>query len=110
MNQPATADIEKLNAITGGLLVDGRGGDPLENSVVVIKGNRIIDVGSASEVQIPEVAEQIDASGRTVMPGLIDAHFHSLMDNDRITMYLRKSEEHTSELQTRGHLVCRHLH
>ncbi|HSR42993.1 MAG TPA: amidohydrolase family protein, partial [Longimicrobiales bacterium] len=46
---------------------------------ILIEGNRIVEVGRASEVEIPPGYKVIDTSGRTMMPGLIDAHAH-LMD------------------------------
>jgi hypothetical protein len=46
--------------------------------VVLIKGDRVIAVGKRGEVEIPDGAELIDASGKTVLPGLIDAHHHFL--------------------------------
>jgi imidazolonepropionase-like amidohydrolase len=56
--------------------VDGTGAEPLDDSVVVIEGKRIKTVGKKGEAQVPADAEVIDASGKTVMPGLIDAHTH----------------------------------
>lgn len=64
--------------ITGGRLIDGTGAAPVENAVVVIDGERIQAVGRAGEVPIPDGPEVtvLDARGKTVMPGIIDAHDH----------------------------------
>jgi imidazolonepropionase-like amidohydrolase len=59
--------------IQGGTLIDGNGGAPLANSVVVIQGNRIAAVGRAGQVQIPAGAQVINANGKYVLPGLWDA-------------------------------------
>lgn len=63
-------------AIVGGRLIDGYGGPPLHDSVVLVTGNRITAVGSEGDIEIPRDARVIDADGRTVMPGLIDLHVH----------------------------------
>ena len=65
-----------MKAFVGALLIDGTGATPLENSVVVIDGGRIQAVGPAGRVEIPEEAERIDVSGRTIIPGLINSHGH----------------------------------
>jgi len=67
---------EPVRVIRCGRLIDGIGSAPVEDAVVVIRGERITAVGGAGEVEVPEDAEDIDASGMTVMPGLIDAHVH----------------------------------
>jgi imidazolonepropionase-like amidohydrolase len=59
--------------IQGATLIDGNGGAPVENSVVVIEGNRITAVGVDGEVAIPDDAQIIDATGKYVLPGLLDA-------------------------------------
>ena len=59
--------------IQGGTLVDGNGGAPVPNSVVVIQGNRITAVGVAGQVQVPAGAQVINATGKWITPGLIDA-------------------------------------
>jgi imidazolonepropionase-like amidohydrolase len=46
--------------------------------VVLVQGSRILDVGSAKDVDVPEGAEMIDAKGKTVMPGLMDLHISNL--------------------------------
>src|SRR5688572_16085950 len=63
-------------AVTGGRILDGYGGPPIENGVILIAGDRITAVGPASAVQVPSGARVIDANGMTVMPGLIDMHVH----------------------------------
>ncbi len=64
--------------ILGGTLIDGTGGPPVRDSAIVIDDEWIVAVGKRGEVEIPEGAELIDATGRTVLPGLIDAHMHFL--------------------------------
>lgn len=64
--------------VEGATLIDGNGGAPIENSVVVIEGSRIQAVGMKGAVRYPLDALIIRADGRTVLPGLIDAHIHSL--------------------------------
>jgi hypothetical protein len=62
----------------GGTLFDGTGRPPIRDSVVVIEGERIVAVGERGQVEIPEGTEIIDITGKTVIPGLIDAHLHFL--------------------------------
>lgn len=63
-------------AIVGGRLIDGYGGAPLNDSVVLIAGNRISAVGTQDDIEVPAGVTVIDADGQTVMPGLIDLHVH----------------------------------
>jgi imidazolonepropionase-like amidohydrolase len=69
--------------ITGGRLVDGDGAQPLDDGAVLVDGDVIVAAGSAHEVarHAPTHAVTIDASGATIMPGLIDAHCHSTFDD-----------------------------
>jgi len=63
-------------AIVGGMLLDGYEAEPIHHSVVVFENGRITAVGQKHNTEIPDNAVIIDAGGRTVMPGLIDAHMH----------------------------------
>ncbi len=64
----------KIKAITGGRLIDGNGGAVVENATIIIENNKIKAVGK--NIPIPPEAEIIDATGKTVMPGMIDSHAH----------------------------------
>lgn len=66
-------------AIVGGMLVDGTGGPPMHDAVVLIRGQRIVAVGTRGTVQIPDNAKIINAGGMTVMPGLWDLHVHLMI-------------------------------
>ncbi len=63
-------------AIVGGMLLDGHEGKPIHHSVVLFENGLITAVGNRDNTPIPDNAVIIDAGGRTVMPGLIDAHMH----------------------------------
>src|ERR1700731_3011309 len=65
-----------ITVIQGGLLIDGTGRPPIENSVIVIEGDRFKTIGRSGEVAIPAGAQVIDVKGKTVMPGFIDGHCH----------------------------------
>ena len=62
--------------IQGGTLIDGNGGAPVPNSVVVIEGDRITAVGRSGAVRIPAGATMIDAAGKYVLPGLWDSQIN----------------------------------
>ena len=61
-------------------IVDGTGAAPIDDARIVIRGDRIVEVGRRASVAAPADAEVVDLSGRTVLPGLIDLHFH--IEND----------------------------
>lgn len=63
-------------ALVGGQLLDGYEAEPIHHSVVVFDNGRITAVGTQRDTVIPDNAVIIDTGGRTVMPGLIDAHMH----------------------------------
>ena len=67
-----------LKALVGGRLIDGSGADPVENAIVLFQGDKIVQAGPADQIEVPAGAEIIDVAGKTVMPGLIDAHVHLL--------------------------------
>jgi imidazolonepropionase-like amidohydrolase len=75
---PASADAEPL-AIVGGTIIDGNGGEPIRNGVIVINGTRISAVG-AEGISIPQSARRIDADGKYIIPGLMDASVHLVYD------------------------------
>lgn len=67
-------------AVRAGRLFDPKSGKNLVNQVILIKGDRITDVGPADRVKIPDGAMVIDLSQATVLPGLIDRHVHLMQD------------------------------
>lgn len=65
-----------LQAFIGARLIDGTGGPVIEDSVIVVRDGRIEAAGSRDGVEVPPDAEQVDVGGRTILPGLINAHGH----------------------------------
>ncbi len=70
---PSYADVVVLQ---GARLIDGTGKAPLEDAVLVVDGARIAAVGAAGKVKVPKGARVVDVKGRTIMPGLVNAHGH----------------------------------
>ncbi len=66
---------EKL-ALIGGTLIDGTGRAPVNDATVVIEKGRITEAGRRSQVKVPSGATEIDARGKTILPGLWDMHAH----------------------------------
>ena len=68
--------------ITNGRLVDGRGGQPVADAAVVVTDGRIASVGPRlAAPTLPPDVRRIDAGGGTIMPGLVEAHFHATYFN-----------------------------
>jgi len=70
------AQAPKRLALVGGMLLTGYEVPPVHHAAVVIEGNKIVQAGPASEVKVPSDATVVDTSGRTMLPGLIEAHGH----------------------------------
>jgi len=67
---------EGVIALEGATLIDGAGGAPKEDVVILIRNGHIEAVSRVNEIKIPKGAERINLVGKTVIPGLIDAHAH----------------------------------
>ena len=63
-------------AIVHARLIDGMGGIPIENAIVIVRGKSIEYAGPATGATVPKDAQVIDAIGKSVMPGLADLHVH----------------------------------
>ena len=57
-------------------VIDGTGSAPIEKARIVVQDGRIVQIGPIDAVPAPAGAETVDLSGKTVVPGLIDLHFH----------------------------------
>lgn len=68
--------LAQVRALVGGTLIDGFGGRPLQNSVIIIEGERIKAIGQVGQLAIPANAEVISTEGMSVMPGMWDMHVH----------------------------------
>jgi imidazolonepropionase-like amidohydrolase len=88
MNKVAQPATTSEIAIVGATLIDGNGGPAVTDSVVVIRGDRIVAVGTRAAVKVPDGAEIVDAKGLTLVPGLIDSHFHIDGDDPLPALYL----------------------
>jgi imidazolonepropionase-like amidohydrolase len=70
----------QLKALVGGTLIDGFGGTPIQNSVIIIDGDKIVSVGHEGNTSIPPGAEVISTEGMSVLPGLWDMHVHLMLN------------------------------
>jgi hypothetical protein len=75
LSQSAAAQ-RQMTVISGGTLIDGNGGTPLQNASIVIEGNRIVSISSGQDKDYPAAANVIDARGKYILPGLWDTHTH----------------------------------
>lgn len=87
---------EQPVAFVGGMLLDGYEAEPIHHATVLVEGNRIVAVGERDTVDVPANAVIIDVAGKTLLPGLIDAHVHVDLighgDYDRYYAFLRGTE------------------
>jgi len=78
------ADVPRGTVVfTGGKVITMENDQVIDNGVVIVKDNKIVSVGDANTV-IPKNAQIIDISGKTIMPGLFDAHAHGGQADDEI--------------------------
>jgi len=71
---------QNIKALVGGTMIDGFGGPPLRNSVIIIENDRIKEIGQVGTLAIPSGAEVISTEGMSVLPGLWDMHVHLMLN------------------------------
>src|SRR5438552_9105894 len=87
-----SAQTPARTAIVGRTLIDGNGGAPIPDAVIVVDGARITAAGPRNAVTIPAGAQQVDARGRWIIPGMIDTNVHLSLyggQNDRYESMVR---------------------
>lgn len=86
-------------AIVGATLIDGNGGAPVEDATLVVVGREIVEVGPTSEVSVPAGARIIDATGRYLLPGFIDANTHTALygGGQTLALYLDRQADLVKE-------------
>ena len=67
---------DRVIALEGATLIDGAGGDPKQDALIIIRNGHIEAIARVNEIPIPKSAERINLVGKTIIPGLIDAHAH----------------------------------
>ncbi|MBK7808466.1 MAG: amidohydrolase family protein [Saprospiraceae bacterium] len=72
--------IAQKKALVGGTLIDGFGGKPLYNSVILIDNDKITAVGHQGNLTVPKGYDIISTEGMSVMPGLWDMHVHLMIN------------------------------
>jgi len=70
---------DRVLALVGGTLIDGHGGPPIRNSVILVAGERIRTIGTVGALAIPSGAEVISTEGMSILPGLWDMHVHLMI-------------------------------
>ena len=80
---PASERLQSASVLVvqGGLLIDGSGGVPVQDAVIVMQDSKILRAGSKKQVPVPSGATVINATGKTIIPGLMDSHVH-LVDSE----------------------------
>ena len=65
-----------VKAFTGARVIDGTDRAPIDNATILVRDGRIVAVGPAARVTVPAGAERVSLAGKTVIPGLVNAHGH----------------------------------
>lgn len=67
---------DQVIALEGATLIDGTGGEPKQDALIIIRNGHIEAVARVNQIPVPRGAERITLVGKTIIPGLIDAHAH----------------------------------
>jgi imidazolonepropionase-like amidohydrolase len=67
---------ESVIALEGATLIDGAGGELKRDAIIIIRNGRIETVARVNQIEVPRGAQRINLAGKTIIPGLIDAHAH----------------------------------
>ena len=78
------AEPKGMIALTGAKIITMDGEKVIENGVIITNGKHIKAIGTANDISIPKGAEVIDVTGKTIMPGIVDAHAHGSQASDEI--------------------------
>ena len=71
-----TAQQPSTTAFTGARVIDGTDRAPIDNATILVRGGKVVAVGAASGITIPAGAQRVPLTGKTVIPGLVNAHGH----------------------------------
>ena len=63
-------------ALEGATLIDGSGGAPVQDALVIVKDRHVQAVARVNEVRVPRGVQVVNLIGKTIIPGLIDSHAH----------------------------------
>ena len=71
-----SASSDGVIALEGATLIDGSGGEPIKDALVLVQHGHIQAVARVNEIRVPRGAQVVNLIGKTIIPGLIDAHAH----------------------------------
>ncbi|MEW8973892.1 MAG: amidohydrolase family protein [Tissierellaceae bacterium] len=79
-------------------LIDGTGGEPVENAYMLVEDDKISKIGKVDELENMDGVETVDLKGKTVMPGLINSHVHITMEpiGDPTVLMAKESQSKTA--------------
>ena len=77
---PGQPEAGRTLVLDGAQIIDGTGAPPVPAGRIVIAAGRVVAVGALADTPAPDGAERMDLTGRTIVPGLLDLHFH--IEND----------------------------
>src|SRR5688572_9433999 len=76
-------------ALVGARVIDGTGAAPLANATILVTSGRIERIGPTASLKVPAGATRIDVAGKTIIPGLVNAHGHLGGGDPALPMYDR---------------------
>jgi imidazolonepropionase-like amidohydrolase len=74
-------------ALVGARVIDGTGAPPVANAAILVSNGRIERIGPAASLKIPAGATRVDVAGKTIIPGLINAHGHLGQGDSKLPVY-----------------------
>src|SRR4029077_522618 len=72
----STDSYAQTTALRGARVIDGRGGAPIDNAVIVVRDGRIVAIGPSAATAVPPDAQVVDYTGKAIIPGLVSDHSH----------------------------------
>jgi len=85
-------------AIVGATIIDGTGQDPIKDGIILFEGLTITEVGKRSKINLPKDYLTIDARGKFIIPGLMDANVHFVISNGRSIEFMARYEGRFEDL------------